>query len=130
MVTNELGQKLGSVRSFYKALDGKFYFNIYSENIIGYFDENNLHAQFIKNTPDNHFQGNEVYQTEQGLNDDIWMATTYGIESLNINNHTFDVIYKNPKELSITNFYLDKDRTTVWIIADGGLLNTIGMEKL
>ena len=120
-VVNKLGRKLGNILLFHKARDGNFYFNFFGKNEIGYFNENEMTAHVIKNTDTNSFKGKLVNQISEGLDGDIWFATDYGIESLNIVDQKFYNIYKSPSKLTISNLYFAENAKDVWMIADGGL---------
>lgn len=125
MVTDEPGKKLGSVRFFYRADNKKFYFNVFGEKTIGYFDEEQMVAHFIQNDSQNQLNRSYVSLIGKGKDNNIWIATNNGIESLNINNNTFDLVYKSPQEQSVSNFYFDDLTNDVWMIADGGLYHLI-----
>ena len=121
-VTNKQGRKLGSVNLLHRAQDNNIYFNLFSERAIGYFNETDMLAHIIENTDENHIKGSMVFQLEQCQDDEIWMATTHGIESLNIKNQKFNVVYASPNNQNVSNFYIDDDKKDVWIIANGGAL--------
>jgi len=121
LVKNEQGRKVGSVNFLHKAQDNNIYFYLFGEGTIGYFNQTEMLAHIIESTDQNHIKGSLVFQLEQYQDDEIWMATTHGIESLNIKNQKFSVVYKSPNNQNVSNFYLD-DENDVWIIANGGAL--------
>ncbi len=127
-VVDEEGKKLGSVRPFYKAKDKQFYFNFFGQKVIGYFNEDEMVAHKIPNSKDNHFKGSLVYQIVEGLDGKIWFATDTGIESLDINNHQFSVVFKAPNNLSVSNLYFQDNQQDVWMIADGGLYHLLWLD--
>ena len=119
MVVNESGEKLGSVRQFIKAKDGNYYFNQFSENTFAYFNEDEMVAHLIENTPENHFKGKALFQIAKGLDGDLWLASSFGIESLNPETRKFGVVYQSPNDLPVYDYYFDNQ--DVWVIEDGGL---------
>jgi signal transduction histidine kinase/ligand-binding sensor domain-containing protein/CheY-like chemotaxis protein len=119
IVTNDKQQKLGSVRFIYKAQNSNFYFKLFSEKAIGYFNKENLHAQFIRGTKENSLQGNLVFQMTQGIDGNLWMATDYGIESLDTDKKKYDVVYASEKHQAVNNLYISNN--IVWGIIDGSL---------
>jgi signal transduction histidine kinase/ligand-binding sensor domain-containing protein/CheY-like chemotaxis protein len=121
MVVNESGRQLGSISLFYRAQNKNFYFNFFGRNTIGFFDESEMVAHEIENTDDNHLNSNVVNQILEGLDGRLWFATGYGVETLNTNNHKFDVVFNSSKELTVSNIYFSDNRKDVWMIADGGL---------
>jgi signal transduction histidine kinase/ligand-binding sensor domain-containing protein/CheY-like chemotaxis protein len=125
MVVNESGRQLGSISLFHKAKNKKFYFNFFGRNTIGFFDESEMIAEEIVNTDDNHLNSNVVNQIIEGLDGKLWFATGYGVETLNINEHKFGVVFNSSKELTVSNIYFSDNRTDVWMIADGGLYHLI-----
>lgn len=124
-VKNKKGRKLGTVRLFYRAKNKRFYFYLLTENQLGYFDEGEMVAHMIDNTIDNYFKGNTVNQMSQGIDENIWLATDFGIETFNWRTQKFGVVYQNPKSQITSNFYIEKDKKTVWMVADGGLYQLI-----
>lgn len=119
IVTNDKHQKLGSVRFIFKAKNSNFYFKLFSEQAIGFFNKDNMQAQFIKGTNENSLQGNLVFQMTQGIDGKLWMATDYGIESLDTNKNQYAVVYTSENHLAVNNLYISDD--VVWGIMDGSL---------
>jgi len=120
MVKSPEGKKLGAVRSFIKIKD-TFYFNSFDTGTIGYFDEQNLQVRMIENVPHNHLSGELIYQMEKGFDQSIWLATNFGIESLDVENKSFKVLYQTSNKQHVTWFYMDKEQEIVWAIIDDGL---------
>jgi len=56
MIENTEGKKLGSVRNLYKTND-RFYFQLFSEEKLAYFDESNRQAHIIKNEAEHQHKG-------------------------------------------------------------------------
>ena len=123
-VQNQKGRKLGVVRMFYRTKSKRFYFYLLTENQMGFFDEDDMVAHMIDNTDTNYFKGNNVNQMSQGIDGNIWLANSFGIEAFNWSTQKFGVIYKNLNNQITSSFYIDKDNKTVWMIADGGLYQT------
>ncbi len=124
MVADEQNKMLGSVRLFHKAQNGQFYFNFFGQNTIGYFNEKQMVAQVIENTDDNHFNGNLVNQIVEGLDGKIWFVSDFGIESLDLDNHQFGVVFKMSNEITTSNVFF-ANNNSVWMIADGGLYHLL-----
>ncbi len=120
-VVDKNGMPFANVNLMHKAQNDLVYFYVLSEKTIGYFDEETGTASFIKNTENNHLQGNSLFQMKQGFDGNIWIATNYGIEYLNTSTETFGTIYENPIKQTDLNFYLDEVHQDVWMISDGAL---------
>lgn len=121
IVKNDQQQKLGTVRFFYKAKNSNFYFKIFGEQSIGYFDQEQLKAHLIKGTTENHLKGEVFFQMAQGVDGKLWMATDYGIESLDLESQQYGVIYASESHEAVNNFYIKMNSNVVWVIIDGSL---------
>ena len=124
-VSNEEGRKLGTVRLFHRAENKRFYFYLFTENKLGYFEEEDMVAHLVNHTDENHYKGNTINQMSQGIDGKIWMATSYGIETFDTTNHQFDVVYQSKNEQIVSNFHIEQDNKNVWMIADGGLYHLL-----
>ncbi len=120
-VLSPAGKDLGAVKHLLKAKNNKFYFSLFSEGI-GFFDERDMQAHLIKNNSNNHLKGTLVYQIGDGLGNKLWIATDYGIETLDLESGLFGYIYKVGKGEAISSFYAANNSKDVWAINDGSLV--------
>lgn len=121
IVTNQQGEKLGAVRKFYRAKNKRFYFYLFTDKQMGYFDENDMFAYVIPSTDTNQINGGLVDQMSLGIDEKIWLATDYGIETFDMKTHQYGIVYKSINQQNVSSFYIDKNNQNVWVIADGGL---------
>jgi signal transduction histidine kinase/CheY-like chemotaxis protein/ligand-binding sensor domain-containing protein len=120
-VASPLDKELGNTKHLYKSKNNKFYFSLFSEEI-GYFNQSDMQAHLIKNTPQNHIKGTLVSQISDGVGNKLWLATDYGIESLDLDSNIYDVIYTVEKGETISSFNLELSTGIVWAINDGNLI--------
>lgn len=119
-VKNEKEEQLGSVEHIHKMPNNLYYFNLFIENAMGYFNEDEMVARLILDKNNEAYQFGGVTQISTGFDDKLWIASEKGFFTLNTKNHTVEQIYKNPSEVAISSFYLG-DENNVWAIIDGGL---------
>ncbi len=115
-------KKLGNIKHFHKAKNNLFYFDLYSEEI-GFFNPKNMQAHLIQNTEENHLKGTLISQISDGSDNNIWLATDYGIETIDLEKHKFGHVFQTSKGENISSFYIDENQKNVWIIKNGGLFN-------
>ena len=115
------GKELGNIRHLFKSKNGKFYFSVFSEGV-GYFDTKDLQAHLIDNTSNNHLKGTVVYQIADGYNGQLWIATDYGIETLNLNSGIYGDVFKVKQSEAISSFFIQQGSEDVWAINDGSLI--------
>jgi len=120
-VLNGMGRKLGAVKHFYRDSNKRFYFYLFTDKQMGYFDETDMTAHMIENTDENSFKGSIVNQLSMGIDGTLWLATNGGIESFDMQSHQFNQIYKTDENKIVSSFYIDEANQDVWIIVDGGL---------
>jgi len=119
-VFNESGKKVEVARTLYLGKDETIFFNVFGKNTLGYYNEEEMIARFYSSRT-NQLKGVINDFMSDGLDGNLWIITTYGIESFNYLTHQFKTIYRNPANLSFSDFYIDRNKNDIWIIADGGL---------
>ena len=120
-VESPSNKELGNTRLLHKSINDKFYFSLFSEEI-GYFNPIDMQAHLIENTPDNHIKGTLVFQISDGIDNKLWLATDFGIETLDLKSNIYGSIYEVKDGDAITSFYLETDTNKVWAINDGSLI--------
>ena len=114
-------KELSNARHLFKSKNNKYYFSLFSE-AIGFFNEGEMQAQLIENTPTNRLRGTLVSQISDGINNELWLATDFGIETLNLESSIYGSVYEVQEGETINSFYLETDTGNVWAINDGNLV--------
>ena len=116
------GKRLDSARNLYRDTESnRFYFNLFDEETLGYFDKDEMIARLIPNKETNQLKGNIVNQLDKGIGETLWLATTYGIEALDLNTLQIKEVYRDSAGHQITGFYIESNEKNVWAIINGSL---------
>jgi signal transduction histidine kinase len=70
---------------------------------------------------DGHYIGSLVSKITMGLDKKLWLATSHGIETLDIAQHKYGIAFENSSIQNISDFRIDEENDSVLMIAEGGL---------